>query len=205
VPDPDPCFDGRNHLYFSDGDQWIPLANCLPLPSDETVLKYGEMSFTNNEEATEDAGGAVWSTVHLLTSTYGGEADLKFGLTSRNNGVDDFEYIYEVDAQAAFIDNYIEYKGTSPIEVRVSVSASWYADNEDNVSIAVFKNTEATPKNEVYQTGQYLQDANPAECRNVSINGYINLISGDKIRIKVINDDQNDVLVKNMNINIQKV
>ncbi len=26
----DPCFDGRNHLYFSDGDQWIPLANCLP-------------------------------------------------------------------------------------------------------------------------------------------------------------------------------
>jgi len=28
--EPDGCFDGRNHLYFSDGDQWIPLANCLP-------------------------------------------------------------------------------------------------------------------------------------------------------------------------------
>ncbi len=26
----DPCFDGRNHLYFSDGENWIPLANCLP-------------------------------------------------------------------------------------------------------------------------------------------------------------------------------
>ena len=26
----DRCFDNRNHLYFSDGDQWIPLANCLP-------------------------------------------------------------------------------------------------------------------------------------------------------------------------------
>ncbi len=26
----DGCFDNRNHLYFSDGDQWIPLANCLP-------------------------------------------------------------------------------------------------------------------------------------------------------------------------------
>ena len=26
----DPCFDGRNHLYFSDGKNWIPLANCLP-------------------------------------------------------------------------------------------------------------------------------------------------------------------------------
>ena len=26
----DKCFDNRNHLYFSDGDQWIPLANCLP-------------------------------------------------------------------------------------------------------------------------------------------------------------------------------
>ena len=26
----DGCFDGRNHLYFSDGDQWIPLAICLP-------------------------------------------------------------------------------------------------------------------------------------------------------------------------------
>ena len=28
----DGCFDGRNHLYFSDGNQWIPLANCLPHP-----------------------------------------------------------------------------------------------------------------------------------------------------------------------------
>lgn len=27
---PDGCFDGRNHLYFSDGENWIPLANCLP-------------------------------------------------------------------------------------------------------------------------------------------------------------------------------
>jgi len=27
---PDACFDGRNHLYFSDGKNWIPLANCLP-------------------------------------------------------------------------------------------------------------------------------------------------------------------------------
>ena len=26
----DGCFDNRNHLYFSDGDQWIPLANCMP-------------------------------------------------------------------------------------------------------------------------------------------------------------------------------
>ena len=26
----DKCFDNRNHLYFSDGDQWIPLANCMP-------------------------------------------------------------------------------------------------------------------------------------------------------------------------------
>ena len=25
---PSGCFDGRNHVYFSDGDQWIPLANC---------------------------------------------------------------------------------------------------------------------------------------------------------------------------------
>ena len=29
-PPTDGCFDNRNHLYFSDGDQWIPLANCLP-------------------------------------------------------------------------------------------------------------------------------------------------------------------------------
>ena len=27
---PDGCFDGRNHVYFSDGTQWIPLGNCLP-------------------------------------------------------------------------------------------------------------------------------------------------------------------------------
>ena len=25
----DGCFDGRNHLYFSDGTQWIPLDNCV--------------------------------------------------------------------------------------------------------------------------------------------------------------------------------
>ena len=31
---PTGCFDGRNHLYFSDGDQWIPLANC---PTEETM------------------------------------------------------------------------------------------------------------------------------------------------------------------------
>ena len=31
-PPTDGCFDGRNHLYFSDGDQWIPLSNCLPEP-----------------------------------------------------------------------------------------------------------------------------------------------------------------------------
>ena len=29
-PPTDGCFDGRNHLYFSDGNNWIPLANCLP-------------------------------------------------------------------------------------------------------------------------------------------------------------------------------
>jgi len=29
-PATDGCYDGRNHLYFSDGDQWIPLSNCLP-------------------------------------------------------------------------------------------------------------------------------------------------------------------------------
>ena len=27
---PSGCYDGRNHLYFSDGAQWIPLSNCLP-------------------------------------------------------------------------------------------------------------------------------------------------------------------------------
>ena len=27
---PSGCYDGRNHLYFSDGSQWIPLSNCLP-------------------------------------------------------------------------------------------------------------------------------------------------------------------------------
>lgn len=27
---PDGCFDGRNHVYLSDGTQWIPLGNCLP-------------------------------------------------------------------------------------------------------------------------------------------------------------------------------
>ena len=199
---PDPCFDGRNHLYFSDGDQWIPLANCLPLPSDEAVLKYGEMSFTDNEEGTDPGENPGWWTVHLLTSTYGGEADLKFGLTSRTNGVDDFEYIYEVDAQASFIDNYIEYKGTSPIEVRVSVSASWYAGDEDT-AIGVFKESLGinTLQDELYQNMQYL-GASPG-CRNVSINGYINLTSGDKIRIKV--NVSQPLYIKNMNINIQKV
>ena len=30
----DGCLDGRNHLYFSDGNTWIPLANCPVEPSE---------------------------------------------------------------------------------------------------------------------------------------------------------------------------
>ena len=37
---PDGCLDGRNHLYFSDGNNWIPLANCLAEPSDSDLKKF---------------------------------------------------------------------------------------------------------------------------------------------------------------------
>ena len=33
-PPTDGCLDGRNHLYFSDGNVWIPLSNCPPEPSE---------------------------------------------------------------------------------------------------------------------------------------------------------------------------
>ncbi len=48
----DGCFDGRNHLYFSDGDQWIPLANCLPSskPSSKPSSGCGEAFETEGDD-----------------------------------------------------------------------------------------------------------------------------------------------------------
>ena len=53
----DGCFDNRNHLYFSDGDQWIPLANCLPSsePSSEGNC-CGESLEIEGDNGGEDYG-----------------------------------------------------------------------------------------------------------------------------------------------------
>ncbi len=37
---PDGCLDGKNHLYFSDGNHWIPLANCPSTPSDDPLYEF---------------------------------------------------------------------------------------------------------------------------------------------------------------------
>jgi len=45
----DGCFDGRNHLYFSDGDQWIPLSNCLPQGADCAGPQYAECHLSSTQ------------------------------------------------------------------------------------------------------------------------------------------------------------
>ena len=68
----DGCFDGRNHLYFSDGDQWIPLANCLPKTgAPENVCaklpQIGEQWFAENQETTDGGSWNVVKYIQLIT------------------------------------------------------------------------------------------------------------------------------------------
>ena len=185
----DGCFDGRNHLYFSDGDQWIPLANCLPQDSERGGHKYVETYFTGNDydTATAQDYGTVWP-----------DGAPQNGPTSS----DVFEITWTDGAPG---DYYIEYKGTSSMKVRVSVAASWDTGTGGTakIKIGVFRNESSNPMDELYQE---VSGGGADGPRNVSLNGYITLDQTDKIRVKVQRTDQTgDVKVRNMNINMQKV
>ncbi len=54
----DGCFDGRNHLYFSDGMKWIPLSNCPPdeKPEPPTQLGLTHLRYPNKRLVTEEGG-----------------------------------------------------------------------------------------------------------------------------------------------------
>ena len=58
-PPTDGCFDNRNHLYFSDGDQWIPLANCLP----------------SSEPSSGGSGSTIINNVYNVDGVYGSDTN----------------------------------------------------------------------------------------------------------------------------------
>ena len=68
---PSGCFDGRNHIYFSDGDQWIPLANC-PI-DDFTVRCEEENSGESNRVAKFSGNDCNIENSNLSDKVIGGE------------------------------------------------------------------------------------------------------------------------------------
>ena len=199
----DGCFDGRNHLYFSDGDQWIPLANCLPNANEGRYgdPQQGERFFQNNSVPTDTITPDEWKTVQ----------------GARENEFSN-EYFFKPDGDEAG-DYWIEYTGKEDITAKVSVAASWkiIEDTQDNnyslCGMSIYKenykqdNLEATAS---LLSGTTAQDLSPTF--NVSLNGYVDLETGDKLRIKVNNGyvavgpySPGSIIVVNMNFNVKKV
>ena len=211
----DGCFDGRNHLYFSDGDQWIPLANCLPRDNED---RYGDPQ-----------QGQQW----FIASNVDTPCEQKFEVVQRSGQVDEFSSLFFTpgsDPSATPVPDYwIEYTGKEDITAKISVAASWelnplqtQTDGGALCQMGVFKEssggTEAAANN-LQATGWMDVDAaNPGGgLHSVSLNGYVSLsgkpengtLFGDRLRIKVQNfyagtGNAADMIVQAMNFNVQK-
>ena len=78
-PATDGCRDGRNHLYFSNGDTWIPLSNCLPEDAvdcrclgQKVLQRTGRCQVPYGYNDPADAGSQRWVPVDDRTDTTDG-------------------------------------------------------------------------------------------------------------------------------------
>ena len=176
-PPTDGCFDGRNHLYFSDGDQWIPLANCLP--SSSPSLQYGEFSINDNTAATDTNIKNVWVGVTANTNT------IREGLLSA-------EFKTIGDEKPA-----LEYTGEKERLVNITASMTWAASatpidfdrriTDARATISVGASPTGGPEGNLITTEQkgslrYEDSDMPV---NVTCSGLALLKKGDQINVKV--------------------
>ncbi len=190
-PPVDGCFDGRNHLYFSDGDQWIPLANCLPKNGKCAGPQYAEIYMANNN-VTTNLTPNVWAVV---------QGDKEKGLK-----------------QGCFAEwpvgpaTQIQYTGEDDVDVRVSLAVSWLLDvdggNPKNTCrVGVFLNNKDDPEDNLIGEGELGREDRKFP-RNVSLTGLLKLSKNDFLRVKVLNEEgdvqANPILVTYMTLNVQK-
>ena len=178
----DGCFDNRNHLYFSDGKNWIPLANWLENDGLKGSVgpQYSEMYALNQKTYNPFPN---WTKIDIgnipaITSSAG----------FTNSGVNDN----------------ITWEGTKPIVAKVVASVSWQmADNQTNESIALASvgigvdpsggGLTIDPTAQLTQTGALNDDETDTGSpplrlpypRNVTVSGLISLGPGDAVNLQI--------------------
>ena len=171
APPVDGCFDNRNHLYFSDGKNWIPLANCLEDDGAIVGPQYSQMYYDGDASYNPSS----WTKVNLYTTT-----PSSAGFT--NSGGNDN----------------ITWEGTKPIVAKVVASVSWkMPDNQTNESIALASVGigvgGSNPTAELTQSGALNDDENDTGSpplrlpypRNVTVSGLISLGPGDAVNLQI--------------------
>ena len=163
---PTGCFDGRNHLYFSDGDQWIPLANCLPSLGDCQGAQYAQVYAVT--QSLPMPTQSEWTPMPILTT-----CPLPICSSCFTNNV---------------VTNQVVYTGTKPIVVQVSLAGSYAlpGGSPNTVEIGISKNglnptsffTAATTVNEF---GDVFKDA--------TVIGITTLNKGDYLQPQAKNAD----------------
>ena len=187
-PPVDGCFDNRNHLYFSDGKNWIPLANCLEDDGKCAGPQYaGAYSVYNN---TGTLVQDDWTIVALQE-----DSDTSSCFNVRLEGDDDPK-------------NRIVYTGANDIVVKVTASASWRLINnaQDAVKASLGIGINAlplgTPPNSLIQIGVLSNEApigspphsNPYP-RNVTVSGIVTLSTDDYLDVRVQNSGSVDAII----------
>lgn len=117
-------------------------------------------------------------------------------------------------------DYWLEYTGEPGIVARVSLSVSVnvpendIGDNSDGFNIGVFKESlgiDTLQDNLLASAFLEEETTDPAVLfrRNVSLNGFVSLAKGDKLRVKIQDPDYagttSQVLVSYMNLNVDKI
>ena len=196
----DGCFDNRNHLYFSDGKNWIPLANCLENDGACVGPQYAEYSFYNNDNDTnylakwmgglnlEDGDNyatidcqEINQTVGLVSKCF--EVTLRHGELGDDPGSD------------------IKYTGAKELPVKVTASASWTlqdpqsppSESGANVGMAIFVGD--VIQTNMIQEAQLNDDNDDTGSppiskpfpRNVTVSGFATLTENDTVEVRVVN------------------
>ena len=181
----DGCFDNRNHLYFSAGKNWIPLANCLENDGLKGSVgpQYSQM-YSNVDQNTDTVAVGAWATV-ILTDTTPSSA----GFTN-----DDSSPNYN-----------ITWEGTKPIVAKVVASVSWRmnAAQPTDGSIVVgsigIGVAGSAPTAVLTQEAALNDDGSDTGSpplrlpypRNVTVSGLVSLAPGDAVNLQVIkNEDE---------------
>ena len=199
-PPVDGCFDNRNHLYFSDGKNWIPLANCLENDGACVGPQYAEYSFYNNDNDTnylakwmgglnlEDGDNyatidcqEINQTVGLVSKCF--EVTLRHGELGDDPGSD------------------IKYTGAKELPVKVTASASWTlqdpqsppSESGANVGMAIFVGD--VIQTNMIQEAQLNDDNDDTGSppiskpfpRNVTVSGFATLTENDTVEVRVVN------------------